>query len=90
MENVAGEIDAEFCKLADKTESGALFEFIDSREGVVNDFIHLAPTLNALIWNTGGFLTASEEIIDIFAGWGGDCLSFSKDIKFYAEDENDF
>lgn len=88
--NVAGEIDAEFCKLADKTESGALFEFIDSREGVVNDFIHLAATLNALIWNTGGFLTASEEIIDIFAGWGGDCLSFSKDIKFYAEDETDF
>lgn len=87
---VAGEIDEEFCKLADKTESGALFDFIDNKEGVVIDFIHLAATLNAIIWNSNGLIIAEEDIVDIFAGWGGDCLSFSKNIAKYAENNTDY
>lgn len=89
-EHVAGDIDEDFCKLADKEHSNDLFEFVDEKEGVVNDFVHLAATLNALIWNTGGFLYLSEDMIDIFAGWGGDCVSYAKDIKDYAENVTDY
>lgn len=89
-EQVAGKIDSKFCALADKTHSNDLFEFVDAKEGVVNDFIHLAATLNAMLWNTGGFLYLSETMIDIFAGWGGDCVSFAKDVEKYAKNNTDY
>lgn len=89
-EQVAGPIDSNFCTLADETHSDDLFEFADKKEGVMNDFVHLAATLNALIWNTGGFLYLTENMIDIFAGWGGDCISFAKDIKKYVGDKQNY
>ncbi len=87
---VAGEIDEDFCNLADKNgHANDSFGFLDTKENVMNDFIHLAATLNSLIYKTGilGTLSnAPEEIIDIYAGWGGDAVTFSKNVKSYYDD----
>lgn len=79
---VAGKIDAKYCALVDSKLKGLNFDFIDSVTNESHDLPHLAATLNAIVYdilddNYAGF----NQLVDIYAGWGGDTISFAKTIK---------
>lgn len=81
---VAGVIDEEFCNLVDTKLSNLNFEFSDSpmNLGISHDFPHLAATLNALLHPLGADeLKGLDGIIDAYAGWAGDTVSFATAIN---------
>lgn len=79
---IDGVIDKEYCNLVDEKLRGLSFNFLDDVTGIYHDLPHWAATLNAHLHtvideNLEGF----DEIVDAYAGWAGDVVSFSKSIK---------
>lgn len=86
---VAGEIDTIFCNLVDSKLYDLDFNFFDNQKNVQHDFPHLAATLNALLYQVGNSnMQSLDEIIDCYAGWAGDTLSFANDIQNAVNDGN--
>ena len=77
---VAGVIDEQFCNLVDSKLSNLNLDFSDSPMNleIFHDFPHLAATLNALLYPVGSDeLKNLDEIVDAYAGWAGDAVSFA-------------
>lgn len=85
---VAGTIDEDYCDLVDEKLTGLSFNFIDSLTNKQHDLAHWAATLNAILYPLlDGQFAGFDQVIDIDAGWGGDTISFAKDIKNYASND---
>lgn len=85
---VDGIIDQDYCDLVDEKLFGKNFDFLDDVTGEYHDLPHWAAVLNAHLHtiideNLVGF----EALIDTYAGFGGDVISFSK--EFEKEPERD-
>lgn len=83
-EVIAGTIDAGYCNLVDQKLYNLSFDFIDTTtsKNISHDFKHLAATLNALLYQIGTEdIRAMDEILDCYAGWGGDTISFATSIQ---------
>lgn len=78
-EIIAGEIDSNYCNLVDEKLNGLSFKFKDSFVNCEHDLQHLAATLNALLYDIGN--DGGDELMDCYAGWAGDTVSFARDIK---------
>ncbi len=90
---VAGTIDTKYCELVDEKLYNLTFDFEDdSYEDIVNhDFPHLAAVLNALLYKIGNVeLNKFDQIVDSFAGWGGDTISFATAIKIAFEEDGEY
>lgn len=81
----AGTIDGTFCSAVDALLgiNNADLEFRDPiNNEVVYDTLHLAATLNALLFETvDEQLSAYDDLVDYYAGWAGDAITYSKSIK---------
>ena len=78
---VAGDIDKNFVKLIENKYGKPQIEFNDPSTQKVYDLKHFAATLNAIMHTTvTDNLTGYDDYIDIYAGWGGDMVSFSESI----------
>lgn len=86
---VAGEIDEDYCELVDSKLFGLSFDFVDSVTNMDHDLPHMAATINAILYPIlDGQFMGFDQIVDIDAGWGGDAISFAKDIYANASSEN--
>ena len=75
---VAGKVDSKYCDLVDDTLYNLNFEFSDTAP---HEMSHLAATLNALLYPIGTYeLSSFDEILDIYAGWAGDVITFANSI----------
>ena len=85
---VGGTIDNTYCNLVEEKLIGLSFNFNDKVTGKNHDMAHLVAALNASLHKAfsddeKGF----EQVIDLYAGWGGDMISFAKDIQDSGEEE---
>lgn len=79
---VAGLVDEDYCDLVDNKLLGLTFNFTDDVTGVQHDLAHWAATLNAHLHSlVGGLFDGYNEVVDDYAGWAGDVVSFSHNIK---------
>lgn len=78
---VAGEIDNLFCSTVEARLGTPNLTFKDPKENVNYDTYHFAATLNALLHPLIlGELVPYENLVDIYAGWGGDMVTFADNI----------
>ena len=79
---VAGSIDDDFCYMVDYNLKGLTLSFKDNITGKNHDLPHFAATLNAILNPVlFGIFEGFDELVDIYAGWAGDAISFAQDIK---------
>lgn len=79
---VAGKIDEDYCNLVASKLKKLKFDFKDGATNKEHDLPHWAATLNAILWPVADEkYEAYDQIIDVYAGWGGDTISFAKNIK---------
>ena len=79
---IAGDIDSNFCTQVENRYPDLDFTFYDTATNVLYDLPHFAATLNALLYvYSPGSSIDVDMLTDIYAGWGGDALSFTSDIK---------
>lgn len=83
---VDGIIDQDYCDLVDEKVFGKNFNFLDDVTGEYHDLAHWAAVLNAHLHtiideNLVGF----EALIDAYAGFGGDVISFSNEFEGHSE-----
>lgn len=93
-ETIAGTIDKEFCLVVELAyDKGMLdldFSFDDSptNPSVPHEITHWAATLNALLYRTSSEDWESlDDVMDQYAGWAGDTISFAENIKEMADSE---
>lgn len=87
---VAGKIDKNYCDLVEEKLGEVVFDFIDSKTGALHDIRHWAATLNGNLYDvTVSALLDYKAEIKALTGWGGDVLSFSKNIQSYGETDYD-
>ncbi len=86
-EIVAGEIDNNFCNQVDSKLNDMNFSYYDPvNTDVKYDINHFCATLNTILYNPGtGNNQNWDQLTNIYAGWGGDALSFAKDVAKAAE-----
>lgn len=83
---VAGSIDTNFIDEVDTYCNNLSFDFYDPislnrGQDVKYDMEHFAATLNALLYEVGsGNNPSLDAVSNLYAGWGGDAISFSADI----------
>jgi peptidoglycan hydrolase-like protein with peptidoglycan-binding domain len=80
---MAGEIDGNFCLVLDAILSNLDLSFTDPIDNSVSyDILHMAATLNALLFSTlNEEFSAFDDLLDNYAGWAGDTLTFARDIR---------
>lgn len=78
---MAGEIDGVFCSKVASDLGNINFNFNDPVENVPYDILHMAATLNALLYPiVSEDLELFDDVADHFAGWAGDVVTFGEDI----------
>lgn len=85
---MAGPRDYELCMVIDAITSFKAddFRFRDPQnQSVLYDTLHFAATLNALLYDVidPEFINL-DSIVDDYAGWAGDALTFAEDVKEYS------
>lgn len=80
-----GALDESYKVKADKVDQSHEYNFKDPLTGEKYDFYHLMATFSAVLYlsNISGFdlnWEVVDPLVDIFAGWGGDLTTFSKDL----------
>lgn len=80
-----GTLDKSYKEKADKIDQSHNYYFRDPLTGEKYDFYHLMATLDAILYlsEIPGFdlnWEVVDPLVDVFAGWGGDLTTFSKDI----------
>ena len=76
---VAGAIDSDFCELVEEKYPNLDFTFYDESRKILYDVNHLFATISCLLYqNTENY---NYNLICIYSGWGGDMISFARDIK---------
>lgn len=79
---VAGNIDMNFCSIVNQELGNVDLDFLEPVNRNVYDVCHLAAVIQALNYPAAGLdLDLFDELCDIFAGWGGDMVSFTDNIK---------
>lgn len=77
----AGPLDDDFCTLVENNLGKLDIDFIDPVTGEPYSIEHFAATLNALLFPAAGMdLEGLDDIVDLFAGWAGDLVTFGRDI----------
>ena len=84
---MAGTINGTFCRGLDALLRSLDLNFNDPVEDSVSyDILHMAATLNALLYATlDENFSAFDDLLDCYAGWAGDALTFARDIKDHPE-----
>lgn len=79
----AGSIDNTFCDLVDSQLGNLHLSFYDPvTKSCKYDINHLCATCNALLYVIGDSTNPGLDILtNLYAGWGGDMLSFAKNVK---------
>ncbi len=80
-----GALDESYKVKADKVDQSHEYNFKDPLTGEKYDFYHLMATFSAVLYlsNIPGFdlnWEVVDPLVDIFAGWGGDLTTLSKDL----------
>jgi len=79
---VAGSIDLDFCNIVNQELGNVDIDFLEPINGIAYDLRHLAATTQTLQHPVAGLgLDLFDELCDIFAGWGGDMISFTDNVK---------
>lgn len=87
---VAGDIDEDYCNLVEQRLGNLKFDFVDPKTGALHEIAHWSATLNGNLYDvTFPFIVDYKPEMKALTGWGGDVLSFSKDIQNKAEEDYD-
>lgn len=88
----AGQIDSDFCNLVEERYGYLNLNFYvtnysnANNEVIKYDMNHLCATINALLYTTSDNLVPNlDTLVDLYAGWGGDMISFAENVKAAAE-----
>ena len=81
-----GSLDKDYKSKADKVDQSHDYMFNDPLTNEKYDFCHLMATLSAVLHlteipNIDLNWERVDPLVDIFAGWGGDLTTFSKDLE---------
>lgn len=92
-DQVGGELDSNFIQSINSAYPNMNFTFYDSitidNKFIKYDITHFCATLSALLYEYGdGNQQSLDNLSNLYAGWAGDTLSFSSDIKS-AEDKGE-
>lgn len=86
-EIIAGSIDGDFCNLIDSKYPNLRFNFLDPKTNQMHLMSHFAATLNALLWPIKkDDWVVFDSIVDAYAGWVGDVVTFSETIEKNTQD----